>query len=300
MKKLLSSLLLAGVAVFGAHAAQTAAAESKIVLKNQADTLAYYLGAAQGAAYNNSIRQQATAAQYPSVRSNYLHGLQAALDADTAATEFYDGFNAGRSMVEAMKEMKSNGFPVNVALFRKAFTDAFLSDDLSEAELAELMGAVQTLMTPIGQKIEQRRKEAQNVSRQEADKALEANLEAGKKYIDSLKKIDKKYVTSPSGLVYKITKAGKGDKLGASQKADVRYTGKFVDGKVFDSSGDRTVTFGPSDVIKGFGEGLQLLGKGGKATLVIPADLAYGNNAPPVIGPGQTLIFEIEVVDIHP
>ena len=290
-------MLLLGAMAFNVNAALPA---EKPVLKGEADTLAYYLGASQGAAYNARIRQQATPEQYPGVRSNYLRGVMSALEADTSAIEFYDGFNAGRSMVEAMKEMKNNGFPVNLDLFRKAFSDTYNDDDLTEADITMLLGIVQDLMTPIGQKIEQRRRDAQDVRRQEADKALETNLANGKKYIDSLKTADKKYVESPSGLLYKIEKKGKGEKLGASQKADVRYTGKFVDGKVFDSSGDRTVTFGPSDVIKGFGEGMQLLAKGGKATLVIPAEIAYGNQAPPMIGPGQTLIFEIEIVDIHP
>lgn len=295
MKKILSSLLLA-VAALAASASQPAAAPDGNQL---ADSLAYYLGTTQGVGYNNRIRQQATPEQYPTVRANYLAGMMAALQADSSAVEYYDGFNAGRSMVEAMKEMKKDGYPVNLDLFRKTFRESFMRDDVTEAQFNELMTKLNSMMTPIAQTIENRRKAAQNAAKSETEKVAAANREAGKAYVDSLLAADKGYKQTPSGLVYKITKKGKGQNLGTSQKADVRYTGKFTDGKIFDSSGERIATFGPSDVIKGFGEGLQLLNKGAKAILVIPGDIAYGaNGAGGVIGPDQTLVFEVEIADI--
>ena len=108
---------------------------------------------------------------------------------------------------------------------------------------------------------------------------------------------------SPSGLAYKIIEAGVAPLPKADSQVVIKYTGKLIDGTVFDTS-DRapagTATFGVGDVIPGFAEGLQKVGKGGKATLYIPADLAYGANDQRGIPANSTLVFEIEIVDVLP
>lgn len=104
-----------------------------------------------------------------------------------------------------------------------------------------------------------------------------------------------------SGLLYRINEIGKGDKIQATDTVKVHYTGKLVNGTVFDSSVKRgqPVEFKLSQVIKGWTEGLQLVKKGGKITLVIPPELAYGEQgAGPLITPNATLHFEVEVLDV--
>lgn len=107
---------------------------------------------------------------------------------------------------------------------------------------------------------------------------------------------------TPSGLQYKVIKEGTGAKPTALSQVKVHYTGTLLDGTVFDSSVERgePATFGLNQVIKGWTEGLQLMNKGSKYMLYIPADLAYGNQAPPgsPIKPGMALIFEVELLDI--
>jgi peptidylprolyl isomerase len=107
-----------------------------------------------------------------------------------------------------------------------------------------------------------------------------------------------------SGLYYVITKEGTGPQAAAGNTVYVDYTGTLVSGKKFDSSYDRGTpidfTLGHGEVIAGWDEGLALLKKGAKATFIIPSSLAYGaSGAGPVIPPGATLIFDVELVDVQ-
>ena len=125
------------------------------------------------------------------------------------------------------------------------------------------------------------------------------NLNKGKVYQEQNKN-SAGVVTLPSGLQYLIMKNGEGNKPNLEDRVKVHYTGKLIDGTVFDSSVQRgePATFGLTQVIKGWTEILQLMPVGSKWKVTIPADLAYGLQAPPAIGPNQTLVFEIELLDI--
>ncbi len=108
--------------------------------------------------------------------------------------------------------------------------------------------------------------------------------------------------TTASGLQYEVLKKGEGAKPVPTDKVNVHYHGTLLSGKVFDSSVDRgePITFGVQEVIKGWTEGLQLMSVGSKYKFFIPADLAYGDNgAGADIGPGETLVFEVELLKIE-
>ena len=107
-----------------------------------------------------------------------------------------------------------------------------------------------------------------------------------------------------SGLEYIEIEAGTGAQAEAGKTVSVHYTGKFQDGKVFDSSVSRgepiTFPLGAGRVIKGWDEGIALMKEGGKAQLVIPPDLAYGERgAGGVIPPNATLLFDVELVSVE-
>ncbi len=127
------------------------------------------------------------------------------------------------------------------------------------------------------------------------------NEEPGKikKYIDSNKI---KVKPTASGLYYIETKKGSGPKAGSGDTVTVHYTGKFIDGTVFDSSVGRIpVKFplGAGVMIKGWEEGIALMKKGSKGTLLIPSSLAYGEKGGGnLIPPYCPLIFDVEIVDI--
>ena len=104
-----------------------------------------------------------------------------------------------------------------------------------------------------------------------------------------------------SGLQYEVLESGKGDSPKASDNVEVHYTGKLIDGTVFDSSVERGVpaSFGVTQVIPGWVEALQLMHEGDKWRLYIPSDLAYGpNGAGGVSGPNMTLIFDVELLRV--
>lgn len=108
--------------------------------------------------------------------------------------------------------------------------------------------------------------------------------------------------TLPSGLAYEIVQQGSGEFPKATDTVKVHYTGKLIDGSVFDSSMQRNepAEFALDQVIPGWTEGLQKINKGGKIKLYVPPHLAYGDDARPGIPPASTLIFDVELLDLKP
>ncbi|OZN24201.1 peptidylprolyl isomerase [Actinobacillus seminis] len=105
-----------------------------------------------------------------------------------------------------------------------------------------------------------------------------------------------------SGLFYRIEKMGSGKAIKSTDLVKVHYTGKLPDGTVFDSSVERgqPAEFKLDQVVPGWTEGLQLVKKGGKIELVLPPQLAYGEQGSGPIPPNATLYFDVEVLDATP
>lgn len=116
---------------------------------------------------------------------------------------------------------------------------------------------------------------------------------------DNAKKAD--VTVTASGLQYRVIKQGDGAKPGPTDRVKVHYTGRLVNGKVFDSSEERgePATFGVNQVIKGWTEALQMMPVGSEWELVIPADIAYGKNGQGPIPANSTLIFNVKLLDIE-
>lgn len=142
---------------------------------------------------------------------------------------------------------------------------------------------------------------ALQAKQEEADKvAGEANAKAGRDFLEANGKREEVKVT-PSGLQYEVLEEGKGPKPTAGDTVVVHYTGRLIDGTVFDSSEERgePATFGVTQVIPGWVEALQMMNEGSRWRLFIPSDLAYGpNGAGGLIGPNQTLIFDVNLLKV--
>ncbi|MFN7116742.1 MAG: FKBP-type peptidyl-prolyl cis-trans isomerase [Saprospiraceae bacterium] len=132
-------------------------------------------------------------------------------------------------------------------------------------------------------------------------KQFENTISAGKQFLaENAKRAEVK--TTASGLQYEVLKEGSGPKPTANDQVTVHYTGKLMDGTVFDSSVERgePATFGVTQVIQGWVEALQMMPVGSKWRLYIPYNLAYGERgAGQVIGPYSTLIFDVELLEIN-
>ena len=119
-----------------------------------------------------------------------------------------------------------------------------------------------------------------------------------------LKDLSKGFSKTSSGLLYKFEKENNSHKPSNGNKVKVHYKGMLLDGTVFDSSFKRNqpieFTLGVGQVIKGWDEGISLLGIGDKASFIIPSDLAYGSSgAGGVIPPNATLVFEVELISVE-
>jgi len=168
---------------------------------------------------------------------------------------------------------------------------------LSDAYAGKPLQVEQAVSAELVQKAEMAKQEAFIKDQQGV---AQTNLAKGEAFL-STKAEEEGIVTLPSGLLYKELKAGEGDLPSAEDTVVVHYRGTLVDGSEFDSSYNRgqPASFRVGGVIKGWTEALQLMPKGAKWQLFIPTGLAYGENAPPSIGPNQALVFEVELIDIN-
>lgn len=174
------------------------------------------------------------------------------------------------------------GDSLNVEILLEGMKDVFQNKKL-KMEQQEALPLVQMYMQQASEK---------RMSKVKTDNA--AFLETNKK-AEGVK-------TTASGLQYKVINTGKGKVPSATDKVTVHYTGKLIDGTVFDSSVERNdpITFELNGVIPGWTEALQLMHEGDKWMLYIPYELAYGERgAGEQIPPYSTLIFEVELIKVN-
>ncbi|MBU2954720.1 FKBP-type peptidyl-prolyl cis-trans isomerase [Marinobacter sp. F3R08] len=133
------------------------------------------------------------------------------------------------------------------------------------------------------------------------EELAQKNLDAGKAFL--AENAEREGVeTTESGLQYEVLEQGDGEKPEATDTVQVHYTGELLSGEVFDSSRERgePVTFALNQVIPGWTEGLQLMSAGARYKLYIPSELAYGPGGNRAIGPNETLVFDVELLEINP
>lgn len=191
--------------------------------------------------------------------------------------------------MEIGKNLKRQSVDVNPEFLVRGVKDAFSDGKplMTDEEMKEALMAFQKEMMAKQQEL--------------AKMAGEKNQKEGEAFLAENKKKEG-VITLPSGLQYKVIKAGSGKKPKATDTVSVHYQGTLINGTEFDSSYRRgqPVSFPVNGVIPGWTEALQLMEVGAKWQVVIPSNLAYGDRgAGPQIGPNATLIFEIELISIQ-
>jgi FKBP-type peptidyl-prolyl cis-trans isomerase FklB len=191
------------------------------------------------------------------------------------------GMNFGESF-------RKQGLELDPAVFAKAVAESF-----NGGKTAITDQEMQTLLTAAAQEI--RKKQAA----QQAEKGAAAQKE-GEAFL-AANKTNQGVVTLPSGLQYKILKAGTGEKPTLDDTVVCNYKGTLTNGTEFDASEKHggPATFPVKGVIAGWTEALQLMPAGSKWQLFVPSNLAYGAQGPADIGPNATLIFDVELVSIQ-
>lgn len=205
----------------------------------------------------------------------------------------------------AEKELDRLSYALGVSMgynFRASGIQELNVDDFADALGAVFYGRA-TKMTAEEAKTEVQSffMQLQQKQQEENAKMADINAAAGEQFLLENGKRAEVH-TTPSGLQYEIVKQGDGPRPTAGDSVTVHYTGKLIDGTVFDSSEERgePATFGVTQVIPGWVEALQLMKTGAKWRLFIPSALAYGpQGAGGVIGPNQTLIFDVELISVE-
>lgn len=200
-----------------------------------------------------------------------------ALDSDRARYSYTIGYQIGSSLQQRLEDIDAETLAQGV---REA-----LSGTEAQLKPEEMQAALETYQQMQTKKAEDRKQAAAA----EGTAFLEANR-------------DKEGVTeTESGLQYQVIESGSGKQPKAEDTVEVHYRGTLLDGTEFDSSYSRgeSTTLPVSGVIPGWQEALQLMKEGGKWKIFVPPKLAYGEQgAGDVIGPNETLVFEIELLSV--
>ncbi len=185
---------------------------------------------------------------------------------------------------------------------RRQGVDKAVDPALAARGLRDALAGSKPLLTEDEERaaLTQLQTDVRDAQQAKAHEAGGANRKEGEAFL-AANKSKPGVVTLPSGLQYKILTAGNGPKPTASDTVTCNYRGTLINGKEFDSSYKRgePTSFPVGGVIKGWTEALQLMPVGSKWQLFIPSDMAYGDRgAAPDIGPGETLVFEVELLSI--
>ena len=203
---------------------------------------------------------------------------------DDQKASYYIGLNIAQSM-------KQEGFKVDADLLAKAIKE-------------EMEGKEKTLPADEMNVFMQEFMQKQQLKKlNEAGSKATENKKKGEEFL-AKNKANPKVKATASGLQYEVLQEGDGKaKPNASDVVLVKYTGKLLDGTVFDSTdknGGQPIEINLGSVIKGWTEGIQLMSKGAKYRFYIPSHLAYGDQgAGGAIPGGSTIIFEVELIGIN-
>lgn len=222
----------------------------------------------------------------------FFKAFDVVMQADTANQGYMNGLFVGMELTSKMMQNKlQKGITLDKALMVQALKDAVATKGLDQSTVSKAYSDMAVL-----------EQNTELMGRAFNPKTI-AMKKAGEEYIAKLMAAGEGYVKTASGLVYKMEKQGNGKCYGNNEDVRMLYTGKHVDGSIFDQSRD-TTSLNSGRVVEGFKEALMLMSPGAKMIAVLPSDIAYGDqgagrrqNGEYSINPGETLVFEIETFE---
>jgi|AntRauTorcE11897_2_1112592.scaffolds.fasta_scaffold45798_1 FKBP-type peptidyl-prolyl cis-trans isomerase FklB len=207
-------------------------------------------------------------------------------DSEATKISYMFGYRNG----ESIKGLDSLDWDLNA--ITQGFYDALEDNDqqLTDQQMQQMMSALQLIA-----------QQQQMADQQKRQSSAGDNLQKGKDFL--AENLTKEGVQeTETGLQYKVLEDGSGNSPSADDKVKVHYEGKLLNGEIFDSSYKRgePITFSLGQVIPGWTEGVQLMKEGATYEFYIPSELAYGAQGSRNIGPNETLIFKVELLEINP
>lgn len=271
-------------------AKELATATMPVELRSSSDTLSYAAGMAMTNGLMPYLKEQGLDTAY---MDDFYRGFNEIINNsnDPKVKAYSIGMGIANQLKDRMvvrmeKDFTDTPDTIVESVFYRGFTDAIKGDTAiykvkdAEAKFKEL---------------------SESNKKAKEEKLYGANRDAGQKFLAENAKKDS-VVTLPSGLQYKVLVKGAGEVPQKSDKVNVNYEGRLIDGTVFDSSskhGSAPATFRADQVIKGWTEALTMMPVGSKWQLYIPYELAYGDRtAGPQIKPFSALVFDVELVGI--
>lgn len=207
--------------------------------------------------------------------------VMAAPESDEEKLSYSLGVTLGQSLVQDVEDL-------DLEAFTQAIEDVYAGEELALSE------------EQMAQALQQFQQQAMAERQAKAEEAAADNQQAGQAFLEENAEKDGVEVTD-SGLQYKVLEEGDGTSPSADSTVEVHYEGKLLDGTVFDSSYERgePVSFRVGQVIQGWQEALKLMSVGDTWMIYIPAELGYGPQGQGPIGPNETLIFKVELLDVE-
>lgn len=280
MKKIFSLLLIACVACSFMSCNKKGSAKSTPLTDSVSEAMGNLYGSGMAAQFQSDSSANKT---------SFMRGFDLIVNSDTSDDSYVQGIQAGMQVMQMFQGVKEqSGININKRKFIESFRKAFSADSAMSQE------ALQALQTQIMPMLERAAAEAKA-----NDPVAQKNLKDGQAYLAKQLSSDKAYKKTKSGAIYKVIAEGSGKTFLKNDVVLVKYKGTHIDGKVFDESGDEARPMPVDGVIPGFSEIMQLMKPGAKVHCVIPAEAAYGSNGSGAIGPNETLVFDIETVQLQ-
>ena len=280
MKKIFSLLLIACVACSFMSCNKKGSAKSTPLTDSVSEAMGNLYGSGMAAQFQSDSSANKT---------SFMRGFDLIVNSDTSDDSYVQGIQAGMQVMQMFQGVKEqSGININKRKFIESFRKAFTADS---AMSQEALQALQAQIIPI---LERAAAEAKA-----NDPVAQKNLKDGQAYLAKQLSSDKAYKKTKSGAIYKVIAEGSGKTFLKNDVVLVKYKGTHIDGKVFDESGDEARPMPVDGVIPGFSEIMQLMKPGAKVHCVIPAEAAYGSNGSGAIGPNETLVFDIETVQLQ-